>query len=41
VKVADFYVQKRLGWVQLHEKGGKIADFGGLLHPRQLRLAWG
>jgi integrase/recombinase XerD len=24
MKVQDFYVQKRRGWVRLHEKGGKV-----------------
>lgn len=26
MKVEDFYVQKRRGWVRLHEKGGKITE---------------
>lgn len=26
MKVEDFYVQKRRGWVRLHEKGGKVTE---------------
>jgi len=26
MKVQDFYVQKRRGWVRLHEKGGKVTE---------------
>jgi len=26
IKVDDFYVQKRRGWVRLHEKGGKVTE---------------
>lgn len=26
MKVEDYYVQKRRGWVRLHEKGGKVND---------------
>ena len=26
LKVENFYVQKRCGWVRLHEKGGKVAE---------------
>ena len=26
MRVADFYVQKRRGWVRLHEKGGKVTE---------------
>ena len=26
MKVEDYYVQKRRGWVRLHEKGGKVAE---------------
>jgi integrase/recombinase XerD len=26
MKVGDFYVQKRRGWVRLHEKGGKVTE---------------
>jgi integrase/recombinase XerD len=24
MKVEDYYIQKRRGWVRLHEKGGKV-----------------
>ncbi len=27
MKVEDFYVQKRRGWMRLHEKGGKVTEF--------------
>jgi site-specific recombinase XerD len=26
MKVEDFYIQKRRGWVRLHEKGGKVTE---------------
>ena len=26
MKVEDYYVQKRRGWVRLHEKGGKVTE---------------
>ena len=26
MKVEDFYIQKRRGWVRLHEKGGKVIE---------------
>jgi len=26
MKVVDYYIQKRRGWVRLHEKGGKINE---------------
>ncbi len=26
MRVQDFYVQKRRGWVRLHEKGGKVTE---------------
>lgn len=26
MKIEDYYVQKRRGWVRLHEKGGKVTD---------------
>ena len=26
MKVEDYYVQKRRGWVRLHEKGGKVNE---------------
>jgi integrase/recombinase XerD len=26
MKVEDFYVQKRRGWVRLHEKGCKVTE---------------
>lgn len=26
MKVQDFYIQKRRGWVRLHEKGGKVNE---------------
>ncbi len=26
MKVADFYIQNRRGWVRLHEKGGKVTE---------------
>ena len=27
LKVEDYYIQKRRGWIQLHEKGGKVTEF--------------
>ena len=40
MKVEDFYIQKRRGWVRLHEKGGKC---NGLPchHIRKLRSTSG
>jgi hypothetical protein len=26
MKVEDYYIQKRRGWVRLHEKGGKVNE---------------
>src|SRR3954468_4592888 len=26
MKVEDYYIQKRRGWVRLHEKGGKVTE---------------
>jgi integrase/recombinase XerD len=26
MKVEDYYVQKRSGWMRLHEKGGKVTE---------------
>jgi integrase/recombinase XerD len=26
MKVEDYYIQKRHGWVRLHEKGGKVNE---------------
>ena len=37
MKVEDYYIQKRRGWVRLHEKGGKHASDHPL--PRRLRRA--
>ena len=29
MKVEDFYIQKRRGWLRLHEKGGKVTELPG------------
>ena len=26
LKVEDYYIQKRRGWIRLHEKGGKVIE---------------
>ena len=26
MKIEDYYIQKRQGWVRLHEKGGKLTE---------------
>jgi hypothetical protein len=40
MKVEDFYVQKRRGWVRLHEKGGKVTELPGHHNLDQYLEEW-
>ena len=31
MKVEDYYIQKRRGWVRLHEKGGKVNELSSII----------
>ena len=39
MKVEDFYIQKRRGWVRLHEKGGKVNELPTSAAPAMVPAA--